>query len=411
MGHVRISVDKSEETVHPLPPTWISSQEGSAELSPTDPKPFWFVGPGRPVYTGRVRTADFDFALPPELIAQAPASRRDGSRLLLLERGQRVVRHLGFADLLGLVSDDAVLVLNDSRVIPARLRAANLETGGSFELLLLQENGVNDWWAMVRPGKRAAVGRTITLKHPAHGPGGITATVTEVNEEGHRRLSFAGTENVFFDLEELGEIPLPPYIEREPQSRSPMDRERYQTVYANAPGSVAAPTAGLHFTPAMLADLEQKGVQIAKVTLHVGAGTFAPVKSERAEEHRMHSERYSMSAASAEIINLARRERRMIVAVGTTSLRVLESVPRTEEGSLIAGDGSTRLFLHPPANFAVVNALLTNFHLPQSTLLMLVCAFASPGQVDGREWVLAAYREAIEARYRFFSYGDAMFIR
>ncbi len=358
-----------------------------------------------------MRTADFDFALPPELIAQAPTPQRDGSRLLLLDRAHRRVEQLKFVDILDLVPSDAVLVLNDSRVIPARLRAANPQTGGAFEMLLLLENGVNDWWAMIRPGKRAAAGRTLALKHPTHGLTGITATVIEVNEDGHRRLRFSGTENLFFDLDELGEIPLPPYIERQAPSRSTLDRERYQTVYAETPGSVAAPTAGLHFTPGLLESLKRKGVEIARVTLHVGSGTFAPVKAERVEEHRMHCERYSLNEVNASIINRARQQRRPIVAVGTTSLRVLESVPQDENENLMPGNGSTRLFLYPPAQFKVVQALLTNFHLPQSTLLMLVCAFAAPGGLEGREWILDAYQKAIDARYRFFSYGDAMFIR
>ena len=238
----------------------------------------------------------------------------------------------------------------------------------------------------------------------------ILATVTDINEEGHRRLQFSGTADLLDELDQLGELPLPPYIERSPGAIDPRDDARYQTVYAHQPGSIAAPTAGLHFTPEVLDALEKRGLQLARTTLHVGAGTFTPVKADQVADHRMHSESYVLDAENAEKIERARQQGIPIIAVGTTTLRVLESVARMHPGRVVATQGRTNIFLHPPAEFRLVTSLITNFHLPQSTLIMLVSAFASPGGTEGREIILRAYGEAIQQRYRFFSYGDAMWI-
>jgi S-adenosylmethionine:tRNA ribosyltransferase-isomerase len=354
-----------------------------------------------------MRTDEFDYALPAELIAQTPAPARDQARLLVLERAAGKLAHRRFVDLLEYFRSGDVLVLNDSRVIPARLRGRNSRTGGKFEALLLEENAANDWWAMLRPGKRGQPGTKIEILDRNGNPSAIAATVLEANEEGHRRLRFSGTQNVLTDLEALGEVPLPPYISR-PALR-PEDRDRYQTVFARADGSVAAPTAGLHFTPEFLEKIRARGVKVCFVTLHVGPGTFAPVKAEGVAEHVMHEERYEVSAETARLINEAGPDSK-IIAVGTTTLRVLESVARDHDGRITAGTGRTRIFIYPPFQFKIVDALVTNFHLPRSTLLMLASAFAAPGETRGRELLLGAYKEAIAQRYRFFSYGDAMLI-
>ncbi len=352
-----------------------------------------------------MRTADFDFALPDDLVAQVPAVARDQSRLLALDRSSGAVAHRHFPDLLEYLRPGDVLVLNDSRVIPARLRGRNGRTGGKFEVLLLEENAVNNWWAMLRPGKRARPGARIEILDSRGGASAVHAVVLESNEEGHRRLQFAGTTNVLTDLDALGEVPLPPYIRR-PSPRAE-DRERYQTVYARARGSVAAPTAGLHFTREILDKIPGLGVKICSVTLHVGPGTFAPVKSPTVAGHVMHEERYEVSAETARLINEAAGR---VIAVGTTALRVLESVARENGGRIVPGAGRTRIFIYPPCEFNIVDALVTNFHLPRSTLLMLAAAFAAPGETRGRELILEVYRDAVARRYRFFSYGDAMFI-
>jgi S-adenosylmethionine:tRNA ribosyltransferase-isomerase len=357
-----------------------------------------------------MRAADFDFELPAELIAQAPSPQRDGSRLLALHRTSGQVEHAQFANFPNYLRPGDVLVLNNSRVIPARLRGVNAQTGGQFELLLLEENGENDWWAMLRPGKRARVGTTIVLHAPRKMPAAVQATVIDTNEEGHRRLRFSGIANIADALDELGEIPLPPYIDRSNGGLSPQDRERYQTVFAETAGSVAAPTAGLHFTAHLLTRLREAGVEVCFVTLHVGLGTFAPVKAEILSAHRMHGERYELSPETVETIQSAKQQGRRIVAVGTTTVRVLESVAAQNDGRLVPGKGRTQIFIYPPYSFRIVGALLTNFHLPRSTLLMLVSAFAAPGDTRGRDLVLRAYAEAVRERYRFFSYGDAMFI-
>ncbi|HWH72279.1 MAG TPA: tRNA preQ1(34) S-adenosylmethionine ribosyltransferase-isomerase QueA [Candidatus Sulfotelmatobacter sp.] len=357
-----------------------------------------------------MRTAEFDFELPPELIAQRPAPERDQSRLLVLHRETGRVEHRGFRDLLEYMRAGDILVLNNSRVIPARLRGANVVTAGQFEVLLLEETALNEWWVMLRPGKRARVGTRIQLRDLRGQPTPIVATVMATNAEGHRRLRFEGTPNILEQLESLGEVPLPPYIERGAAHQRPEDRERYQTVFAQPSGSVAAPTAGLHFTAALLAELRQRGVQVCFVTLHVGLGTFAPVKADLISAHTMHEERYELSEATARQINATRAAGGRVIAVGTTSVRVLESVAAQNQGRLAAGTGKTRIFIYPPYEFKAVDALLTNFHLPRSTLLMLVSALAAPKAMSGRPMVLAAYAEAIHERYRFFSYGDAMLI-
>ncbi len=355
-----------------------------------------------------MRTADFNFALPPELIAQQPASSRDGSRLLVLHRPDGRIEHQKFSDLPEFLRDGDVLVLNNSRVIPARLRGTNAKTGGKFEMLLLEENALNDWWAMLRPGKNARIGTRIILRDTNDKPSTILATVADVNDEGHRRLKISGTPDLRRELDSLGEIPLPPYIER--RCLQAEDRDRYQTVFARPAGSVAAPTAGLHFTEKLLDELRARGVKVCFVTLHVGLGTFAPVKAETLTEHKMHAERFEIGEETALAVNEAKKSGQRVIAVGTTSVRVLESVAAQNQGKVNAGKGKTSIFIHPPGDFKIVDALLTNFHLPCSTLLMLVSAFAAPGEIRGRETVLAAYAEAIRERYRFFSYGDAMLI-
>jgi S-adenosylmethionine:tRNA ribosyltransferase-isomerase len=370
-----------------------------------------------------LKASDFDFVFPPELIAQTPTPQRDQSRLLVLRRDSGQIAHRSFGDLLEYLQPGDVLVLNNSRVIPARLRGINARTGGHFELLLLEQNAINDWWAMLRPGKRARAGTRIAITAPGGGITGMVATVVDQNEEGHRRLQFTGTPNIVNELETIGEIPLPPYIQRAQSGSKKMDRERYQTVYASPAGSVAAPTAGLHFTEKFLAEIRARDVLVCFVTLHVGLGTFAPVKSDTVAGHKMHEERFELSEETARVIKEAKRLGKRVIAVGTTTVRVLESVAKVNQSLLTSSPtemiwsaagggvkGSTNIFIYPPFDFKVVDAVITNFHLPRSTLLMLVSAFAAPGNMNGREMIVAAYREAIQERYRFFSYGDAMLI-
>jgi S-adenosylmethionine:tRNA ribosyltransferase-isomerase len=367
------------------------------------------LGP-RVTYNAAVRPSDFDFPLPEELIAQTPAPVRDQARLLVLRRATGERAHRRFRDLPDDLRPGDLLVLNDSRVIPARLRGVTVPQGGPLEILLLSESAPNDWWVMTKPGKRARVGTTIAFRNRNGEPTGVQGRVLETNAEGHRRLIFTGVSNTLEALGDLGEVPLPPYIRRSPSDDLSRDLERYQTVYARAAGSVAAPTAGLHFTPETLDQIRARGVGIAFVTLHVGLGTFAPVKAERLDDHVMHAERFHVSEDTAQAVNAARREQRRIVAVGTTTMRVLESLARSG-GEIVAGAGQTNLFIHPPWRFQVAGALVTNFHLPRSTLLMLVSAFAAPEGTGGRDLMLAAYAEAVRERYRFFSYGDAMLIQ
>ena len=362
-----------------------------------------------------LKTADYDYVLPPELIAQHPTRERDESRLLVVHRDSGRMEHRTFKQVTEYLKGGDVLVLNNSRVIPARLRGKNLQTGGAFELLLLEETKVNNWWVMLRPGKRARTGTRIALLEPGGQHRQIIATVAEVNAEGHRRVEFSGTPDIQRELDRIGEVPLPPYIDRAAAGAQEQDRQRYQTVYAEPGGSVAAPTAGLHFTAALLEQIRAAGVHVGFITLHVGLGTFAPVKSDTPAGHVMHEERYELSEHTAELINCARRENRRVIAVGTTSVRVLESAARAgvAEGSpvrVFPQTGRTRIFIYPPYRFQIVDGLLTNFHLPRSTLLMLVSALGAPGETHGRDLILSAYAEAIRERYRFYSYGDAMLI-
>ena len=353
--------------------------------------------------------SDFDYSLPPERIAQEPAAERDRSRLLALDRGRRDWRHLHFNELPDLLRQGDLLILNNSKVIPARLNAVK-DTGAELEILLVEEASGNQWWCLIKPGKRAKPGVVLHLQSPTGKPTGITATVVEKNEAGHYLLTFQGSNNLLDSIQSIGQPPLPPYIRRDFNDTVNSDKNRYQTVFASAPGSVAAPTAGLHFTPELLNALKTKGIETAEVTLHVGLGTFLPVKTNDIAEHKMHSERFEISKETANSINRAKSEGRRVIAVGTTSVRVLESVARKSTGTLLPTHARTDIFIHPPSEFAVVDALITNFHLPKSTLLMLVSAFASPGKTDGREFVLDAYAEAVNEQYRFFSYGDAMLI-
>lgn len=356
-----------------------------------------------------MRTADFDFALPPELIAQTPAAHREESRLLVLHRATGKIEHRTFRDLGEHLGIGDALVLNDSKVIPARLRAVNQSSGGQFEILLLEENGQNDWWAMLRPGGRARVGTRMVLRDGASQHFHVEAKVLDSNREGHRRLQFFGVSDIREVLPAVGEIPLPPYITR---AHGPLavDQERYQTVFARHEGSVAAPTAGLHFTEELLERLRAREIRVCFVTLHVGLATFAPVKAETIEEHKMHEERYELSAETARVISEAKRAGRRVIAAGTTTARVLETVASSHMGNIVPHTGRTHIFIRPPFRFQVADALLTNFHLPKSTLLMLASAFAAPGSTSGRELILSAYAEAVRERYRFFSYGDAMLI-
>ena len=355
-------------------------------------------------------TADFDYHLPQELIAQHPLPQRDTSRLLVLYRDTGRVEHRRFHDLVNFLQTGDVLVLNNSRVIPARLRGVNARTGGVFEVLHNQDHPTNDRWAMLKTGQRARVGTEIEIRDPNSKIQKLAATVVATNEEGHRRLHFQGGRNILDMLDELGEVPLPPYINREDASELTQDKHRYQTVFAHAAGSVAAPTAGLHFTDELLVAIRERGVDIHFVTLHVGLGTFAPVKAESLAGHTMHHERFALSDTTARAVNEAKARGRRVITVGTTSMRVLETVAQQNQKHLIAGSGRTDIFIHPPFAFQIAAGLVTNFHLPCSTLLMLVSAFAAPGQTRGREMILAAYAEAIKERYRFFSYGDAMLI-
>ena len=340
-----------------------------------------------------MKVTDFDYFLPEELIAQEPAESRDSSRLLVLHRDTGKIEHRYFPACMEYFSPGDVLVVNNTRVIPARLIGVKENTGAQIEVVLLKRTDLHTWEALVRPGKRVRPGTVIVF-----GDGLLAAEAVDVTEVGGRVLKF-NYEGVFEDiLDRLGRMPLPPYIKKEL-----VDRERYQTVYARNPGSAAAPTAGLHFTPELLETIKGKGIFIVEVMLHVGLGTFRPVKSENITEHTMHSEYYEISPAAIEIINNARQKGGRVISVGTTSTRTLETVADSS-GFVRSGSGWTDIFIYPGYRFKVVDMLVTNFHLPKSTLLMLVSAFA------GRDKVLAAYREAIRERYRFFSFGDAMLI-
>ena len=338
-----------------------------------------------------MNVSEFNYDLPEELIAQTPVEPRDTSRLLTLDRQTGATKQGTFRDILADVRPDDVWVFNNTRVIPARLYGKR-PTGGRVEVLLLHPLGEDRWEVLVRPGKKALPGTALTFD------AGMTATVEDRTDFGGRVLKFTYDGDFYERLDEIGEMPLPPYIHERLQ-----DRERYQTVYSKTPGSAAAPTAGLHFTPEVLAEIAARGATVCYVTLDVGLGTFRPVSVTQIEAHHMHSETYNVSEETARLINEAKRVGRRIVAVGTTSVRTLESAGQS--GVVQAGRGATELFIYPGYEFKIVDAMVTNFHLPQSTLLMMISAFA------GKDHVLAAYREAVAAKYRFFSFGDAMWIR
>ncbi|HEM4972531.1 tRNA preQ1(34) S-adenosylmethionine ribosyltransferase-isomerase QueA [Streptococcus suis] len=342
-----------------------------------------------------MNTADFDFDLPEELIAQVPLEKRDSSKLLILDREKRSMVDSHFDHIIDQLNPGDALVMNNTRVLPARLYGYKPETMGHVELLLLKNTQGDQWEVLAKPAKRLKVGTTV-----AFGDGRLTATIVEELEHGGRIVEFS-YEGIFLEvLESLGEMPLPPYIHEKLE-----DRERYQTVYAKENGSAAAPTAGLHFTQELLEKIESKGVKLVYLTLHVGLGTFRPVSVDNVDEHEMHSEFYNLSAEAAQTLNQVKDSGGRIVAVGTTSIRTLETIGNKFDGRLEADSGWTNIFIKPGYNFRIVDAFSTNFHLPKSTLVMLVSAFA------GREFTLDAYKHAVEERYRFFSFGDAMFIQ
>ena len=336
--------------------------------------------------------SDFFYDLPPELIAQTPAEKRDESRLMLLDKTSGAIEHRHFYDLPEYLHEGDCLVMNDSRVLPARLFGKRM-TGGAVEVLLLRDRGDGVWECLTRPGKKTRIGTKLVF-----GDGELTAQVIDEIEGGNRLIKFDYSGIFLETLERLGRVPLPPYIHEELK-----DSERYQTVYSRELGSAAAPTAGLHFTNELLEQLKDMGVRLCYVTLHVGLGTFRPVKAERIEDHEMHAEYCVIPTETAREVNSAREEGRRIIAVGTTSCRTLES-RANDDGTVSEFSGFTNAFIYPGYRFKCIDALITNFHLPESTLIMLVSALA------GRENILRAYDEAIRERYRFFSFGDAMFI-
>ena len=339
-----------------------------------------------------MKTSDFFYELPEELIAQTPLEQRDTSRLMVLNKETGAVTHKHFYDVIDYLQPGDCLVMNDSRVLPARL-LGHRPTGGAVEVLLLRDLGDKKWECLCKPGRKMQVGNQVIF-----GDGELTATVVEVQETGNRVVEFH-YEGIFLEvLERLGKMPLPPYIKAELQ-----DQERYQTVYSREVGSAAAPTAGLHFTNELLEKVRNKGVKTAFVTLHVGLGTFRPVKAEEIADHHMHSELCMISAETAEILNRTKAEGGRIICVGTTSCRTLESLVN-DDGTFEAKSKWTEIFIYPGYQFKAMQGLITNFHLPESTLVMLVSAFA------GRENVLNAYNKAVQEQYRFFSFGDAMFI-
>ncbi|MCM1579623.1 MAG: tRNA preQ1(34) S-adenosylmethionine ribosyltransferase-isomerase QueA [Ruminococcus sp.] len=339
--------------------------------------------------------SDFYYDLPEELIAQTPVEPRNASRLLVMERESGEIIHDRFYNLGRYLKKGDLLVMNDSRVLPARLYGEKIGTGAFMEFLLLEQKGDKVWEILVRPGKKAKPGAEFSF-----GNGRIRAKILEITEGGNRIAAFECEGNFFTALDDVGQMPLPPYIKEKLK-----DKERYQTVYSRELGSAAAPTAGLHFTEEMLGGLREMGVGTAFVTLHVGLGTFRPVKEDRVLDHKMHSEHYMLPAETAEAINRTKANGGRVIAVGTTSCRTLESVGAVQKGELHEAEGYTDIFLYPGCKFNVIDGLITNFHLPESTLIMLVSAFA------GYENTMNAYKKAVEERYRFFSFGDAMLIR
>lgn len=341
-----------------------------------------------------LRKSDFYFDLPEELIAQDPLEDRSSSRLLVLDKNTGEIEHHVFKDILDFLHEGDCLVLNNTKVIPARLMGVKADTGAAIEVLLLKRRENDIWETLVKPGKKARPGAVISF-----GDGLLTGTVLDIVEEGNRLIQFS-YEGIFEEvLDRLGEMPLPPYITHKLQ-----DKSRYQTVYAKYEGSAAAPTAGLHFTQDLLKRVEEKGVKIAYVTLHVGLGTFRPVKEDNVLKHHMHSEFYQVTPEAADLINNTKAAGGRVICVGTTSCRTIESAAN-DEGKVMAGCDNTEIFIYPGYQFKVLDNLITNFHLPESTLIMLVSALA------GKDQVLNAYKTAVEQKYRFFSFGDAMFIR
>ncbi|AYE35484.1 tRNA preQ1(34) S-adenosylmethionine ribosyltransferase-isomerase QueA [Clostridium septicum] len=341
-----------------------------------------------------MKVSDFDFYLPEELIAQHPLERRDSSRLMVLDRNTGDVEHKHFHDIIEYLNEGDTIVLNNTRVMPARLIGEKEGTGGKIEFLLLKRIEGDKWECLAKPGKKAKIGQKFVF-----GSGKLNCEVIDIIEEGNRIIEFS-YEGIFEQvLDELGEMPLPPYITERLE-----DRERYQTVYSKEKGSAAAPTAGLHFTEELLNEIKAKGINIAYLTLHVGLGTFRPVKAETIDEHVMHSEYYSLDEKDAEIINDTKIRGNRVISVGTTSTRTLETIAN-EDGLVRPQSGWTNIFIYPGYKFKVVDNLITNFHLPESTLIMLVSALA------GKENVMNAYKEAVEEKYRFFSFGDSMFIK
>lgn len=340
-----------------------------------------------------MKTSDFYYDLPQELIAQTPLARRDESRLLVLDRDSGAFQHKKFHDLASLLHEGDCLILNDTRVLPARLYGVREGTGAVVEFLLLHQKEQNVWETLTGPGRRAKTGARFSF-----GDGLLRGEIIGIVEGGNRLIRFEGTENIFTALEKIGEMPLPHYI-----TERLADKERYQTIYAREPGSAAAPTAGLHFTPELLEALQDKGVKVGFVTLHVGLGTFRPVQAEEISDHIMHAEHYHLSQDTADLILRTKQRGGRVIAVGTTSCRTLESVAAAH-GNICAADGWTSIFIYPGYKFNVLDGLITNFHLPESTLIMLVCALA------GYSHTMHAYECAVQERYRFFSFGDAMLI-
>ncbi len=340
-----------------------------------------------------MKTSDFYYDLPEELIAQTPVEPRDSSRLLVMDRKSGELTHRHFYDILDFLHEGDCLIVNDSRVLPARIYGVKNETGAHVEFLLLRHIESKRWEALAKPGKKAKIGTKFTF-----GDGIMTATVADVTEDGNRIIDFECEGSFYENLDKLGQMPLPPYIHEKLK-----DKERYQTVYSREIGSAAAPTAGLHFTTELMKKAEEKGVKIGRVTLHVGLGTFRPVKVDDVTKHKMHSEHYELPQETADLINETKKNGGRVIAVGTTSCRTLESVAQ-KEGKICASEGWTDIFIYPGFEFKVLDGLITNFHLPESTLIMLVSAFA------GFDNVMNAYKTAVEQKYRFFSFGDAMFI-
>lgn len=340
-----------------------------------------------------MKTEDFDYYLPEELIAQTPLLKRDSSRLLILDKKTGQIEHKHFSEIINYLNKGDVLVLNDTKVMPARLYGVKEETNASIEILMLKENSTNTWTCLAKPAKRVKEGSIIKFSDK------LKAKCVGIGEEGIRIMEFI-YDGIFYEiLDELGEMPLPPYIHQKLK-----DKDRYQTVYAKNIGSAAAPTAGLHFTEELLTKAREKGVLIEYITLHVGLGTFRPVAVEDVTKHKMHSEFYCMSKETAEVLNTAKKENRRIISVGTTSTRTLETIANLY-GEFKECQGWTEIFIYPGYEFKAINSLITNFHLPKSTLIMLVSALA------GKENIMKAYNEAVKMKYRFFSFGDAMFIK